>query len=318
MKISFSENNQKWNQFLFENQGSFLQSFEWGEFQKSLAKKVWRLEARKGGEVLAQAQVIKESFPFSKSHFYIPFGPCFKQENYLEAIFKEIQKLAKRENAVFLRIEPFSQFSAPKGFSSKIIDKRIQPQKTLVLDISREEQEIFQDFSSGTRYNIRLSEKKGIEIKFQDKYIPEFYELIKKTAVRDKFKPFDEKHYISLFKVQDNDFKVKMCSAEYQGEIIGAYILVLFGNTAFALHGATNWKYRALKVSNLLQWERIKLARNMGYEKFDFWGIDEKKWPGITAFKKGFSGQELQYPLSQDIIFQKFWYKAYRILKKLK
>lgn len=316
MKIKFSENSQKWNKFLFENKGSFLQSLEWGEFQKSLEKKVWRLEAREGGEVLAQAQVIKESFPFSKSHLYIPFGPCFKREDSLEVIFKEIQKLAKEENAVFLRIEPFSQFSMSGGFLSKNIDKRIQPKKTLILNLQKDEQEIFKDFSSGTRYNIRLSKKRGVKIRFQDEYIPEFYQLIKKAAVRDNFKPFNEKHYISLFKVQNNDFKVKMCLADHEGKIIGAYILVLFGNTVFALHGATDWEYRALKASNLSQWERIKLAKSMGYEKFDFWGIDEKKWPGITAFKKGFNGQSLQYPMSIDIIFQKFWYKIYHTLKK--
>ncbi|MEA3453091.1 MAG: peptidoglycan bridge formation glycyltransferase FemA/FemB family protein [Patescibacteria group bacterium] len=318
MKVIFPDNNQKWNKFLFENKGSFLQSFEWGEFQKSLGKKVWRLEAREGGEIFAQAQVIKEDFSFGKSHFYIPFGPCFKREDSLEVIFKEIQELAKKENSVFLRIESFAKITIPKEFLFKTVETRIQPQKTLLLNLEESEEEIFENFSSGTRYNIRLSEKKDVKIRFEDEYIPEFYKLIKKTSIRHSFTPFDEKHYISLFNVKNNDFKVKMCIAEHQGKIIGTYILVLFNKIAFSLHGATNRDYRALKVSNLLQWEKIKLAKRMGCEKFDFWGIDKEKWPGLTAFKQGFNGQELQYPATNEIIFQKFWYKLYCFLKRLK
>ncbi len=328
MEISFlkEQSRKEWNQFLFENQGSFLQSFEWGEFQKSLAKKIWRIVIRENNEVLSQALVIKEVFPFRlKSHFYIPFGPCLKkvlsperQSAVLEQILTEAHRLSKAEKAVFLKIEPFSEFSFPKIFPSKVPRKRTQPQKTLILDLKKSEQEILKSFSSGTRYNIRLSEKKGVRIKFRHEYLGEFYGLVKKAAKRNEFKPFDEEHYKKLFNVKSDDFKVKLCLAEYQEKIIAAYILILFNKTASVLHGASDWEYRALKASNLLQWERIKLVKHLGYEQFDFWGIDEKKWPGITAFKKGFCKEELKYPLARDIIFQKIWYRTYHILRKLK
>ncbi len=56
----------------------------------------------------------------------------------------------------------------------------------------------------------------------------------------------------------------------------------------------------------------------MGAKEIDFWGIDEKKWPGLTAFKRGFNGQEIEYPQGRDIIFQKRWYLIYQFLRKVR
>jgi|AntAceMinimDraft_18_1070375.scaffolds.fasta_scaffold00628_8 lipid II:glycine glycyltransferase (peptidoglycan interpeptide bridge formation enzyme) len=328
MQINFLEerNKKEWNQFLFQNEGSFLQSFEWGEFQKSLAKKVWRIIVKENGKILAEAQIVRETFPLKfKNNFYIPFGPCLskilsseQEKKVISAIFIEVQRLAKTENVVFLKIEEFSKFLIPKIFPSKISQKRIQPQRTLILGLDRTEQEIFKNFSQKVRYNIRLAEKKGVKIKFDKGYDSIFYSLIKKTSQRDDFQSFGEEHYKKLFVCDSNDFKVQLCSAIYENKIIACYILIIFGETATCLHGASDWDYRMLKAPNLAQWARIKMAKEMGAKRIDFWGIDKKKWPGITAFKKGFGGEELEYPLSKDVIFQKFWYQIYYILRKFK
>ena len=67
----------------------------------------------------------------------------------------------------------------------------------------------------------------------------------------------------------------------------------------------------------LLQWEQIKEAKKRGCIEYDFWGIDDKKWPGVTRFKKGFGGQEITYPGAFDLIFQPIWYRLYKIAKRI-
>ena len=47
---------ENWNKFILENQGSFLQSWEWGEFQKKLGRKIFRLGF--GGNEFAVGQEI--------------------------------------------------------------------------------------------------------------------------------------------------------------------------------------------------------------------------------------------------------------------
>jgi lipid II:glycine glycyltransferase (peptidoglycan interpeptide bridge formation enzyme) len=328
MEIQFLNDKSQchdWNYFLFENNGSFLQSFEWGEFEQSLGKSIWRIRIKEGERIFAQALILKETFPLKKKTcFYIPFGPVLgselaldEQQNIIGIILDQFKIIAQKEESVFLRIEPDRELIFPKNSLIAISNKRVQPQKTLILDVLQSEQEIFESFSSKTRYNIRLAEKKGVRIKFEDKYRNEFYQLIKGTSKRDNFTPFKEEHYRKLFNVSSDDLKVKMCLAEYENKIIASYILILFNKTATGLHGANDWQYRALKSANFLQWERIKLVKNLGYEKFDFWGVDDNKWKGITDFKRGFGGKEIIYPQSKDIIFQKGWYKLYNVARRI-
>ncbi|MBU1046084.1 peptidoglycan bridge formation glycyltransferase FemA/FemB family protein [Patescibacteria group bacterium] len=315
----------EWNQFLFENNGSFLQSFEWGEFQQSLGKQIWRIQVREKEAVLGQMLLIKEIFPLKrKSCLYIPFGPVLKkdllpeeQKEIIAVVLERIQNIVQEQGAIFLRIEPDAELILPDGRRAVIPNKRIQPQKTLILDLLQEEDEIFKNFSSKTRYNVGLAQRKGVKIKFEKQYREEFYHLIKGTSKRDGFTPFKEEHYKKLFEIANDDFKVKLCLADYRGKIIASYILILFNKTAIGLHGANDWQYRALKAVNLLQWERIKMVKKLGCEKFDFWGIDEKRWRGITDFKKGFGGTEFAYPPSRDIVFQKGWYKLYHIARRV-
>jgi lipid II:glycine glycyltransferase (peptidoglycan interpeptide bridge formation enzyme) len=68
----------------------------------------------------------------------------------------------------------------------------------------------------------------------------------------------------------------------------------------------------------LLQWEIIKKAKAAGCKYYDFFGIDEKKWPGVTRFKHGFSGEEIKYPGTFDMIFNLTSYNLYRILRAIR
>jgi lipid II:glycine glycyltransferase (peptidoglycan interpeptide bridge formation enzyme) len=82
------------------------------------------------------------------------------------------------------------------------------------------------------------------------------------------------------------------------------------------MHGASASKYRNVMAPYLLQWHAIKLAKNLGYKYYDFYGVDEDKWPGVTRFKKGFGGREVNYPGTFDLIFNRRWYSVYRMVRK--
>ena len=64
----------EWNKFIIENKGSFLQSWEWGEFQESLGRKVWRLGDCENWAAL----VVRHDLPFGKNYLYCPGGPVIK------------------------------------------------------------------------------------------------------------------------------------------------------------------------------------------------------------------------------------------------
>lgn len=338
MIINNRVNRQDWDRLLVENNGSFLQSFEWGEFQKSLNKKVWRLIIGQDDKIFLIAQIIKETFPFlNKSLLYLPFGPTFSAEftednplkvvssttiqKKIQLFLEKTKQIAKQEDALFLLIEPFvgiTYEALPCKFLVCDSQKRIQPQKVLILDLKDTEDEIFNNIAKGTRYNIRLAQRRGVKIISDKTSIEKFYNLLKQTSERQRFSIYSKQYFKKLLDVKSNNFKTELFLAEYNNKIISGIIMAFFNKTAISLHSASDYNYRQLKANSLLRWYTILQAKDQGCEKYDFWGIDEKKWPGLTYHKKTFGGTEFAYPKSMDIVFQKNWYNLYKIIRKLK
>jgi lipid II:glycine glycyltransferase (peptidoglycan interpeptide bridge formation enzyme) len=160
--------------------------------------------------------------------------------------------------------------------------------------------------------------RKGVKIKVSEAYSDIFYNLLEKTKIKQKFASHSQNHYKKIFDIASEDFKVKMISAEYQNKVIVAGIVIFFANQVISLHTGSDYGFRAFKSSELKHWKTFILAKALGYKLYDFWGIDEKKFPGVTTFKKGFNGQEIEYPSAVDIVLNNNLYWAYTILRKIK
>jgi len=332
MKIEITDNKKEWNEFLLKNDGSFLQSAEWANFQRNNLKKVWLWGIEDGGEKLAQLLAVKDNFLKNKNFLYIPFGPTFKnglpldiKKIVLSLIIKKLEEIAKSEDCVFLKIEPFSFLPSGRDFLLKPAVKRIQPQKTLILDLRKPEEKIFNDFRLKTRYHIRLAEKKEVAVSRMNKNNSNldsmtdiFYNILTRTADRQEFGIYPKEYYKKLLDIYTEYFKSELFLAQCQKEFIAANLVIFFGKRATYLHGGLDYQYRGQRAPFLLHWQQIRDAKNMGYAEYDFWGIDEKKWPGLTRFKKNFGGREFTYPLGMDMAFNKFWYFLYKILRSFK
>jgi lipid II:glycine glycyltransferase (peptidoglycan interpeptide bridge formation enzyme) len=296
---------------------SFLQSNQWADFQKSLGRKIWRIN-----EVL----IIKHDLPFKKNYLYSPrlrFS-SFGGQAHFEEWLKSIGKIARQEKAIFLKLE------FEDNIDKKILKKfkqshEIQFQKTLILDLKKSEQELLKQMHQKTRYNIRLAEKKGIEIKKYKKCFEDFWALLKDTAKKGDFHTHIKEHYKKLLEVSGIELFVAVypekspmaINGTGKNKIIAANIIMFYNKTAIYLHGASDYNHRNLMAPYLLQWHQILEAKNQGCLEYDFWGIDEKKWPGVTRFKRGFSGKEIEYSGAYDLVFQPFWYKIYKIARKI-
>lgn len=277
---------------------NFLQSKEWAGFQKSLGRKIWQID---------NILFIKHNLPLNKNYLYSP--RCegkFLSESFLE----KVKEIAKKENSIFFRIEPIEDIYL-KNFEKST---NLQPQRTLILDLKKSEKEILNQMHQKTRYNIRLAEKKGVVIKKGDKKdIEKFLPLLEDTAKRGGFHSHIKEYYKKMLEIPG----IEIFLAEFKDKIIAANIVIFFDKITTYLHGASDYNYRNLMAPHLLQWEQIKEAKKRGCVEYDFWGIDEEKWPGVTRFKKGFGGKEISYLGAFDLVFNSLWYKIYKIARKI-
>ena len=298
---------------------SFLQSSAWADFQKALGRKIWQVDS---------INVIKYNLPFGKNYLYSPrlrppaagFGGQARFKKFLD----KIREVAKKENAIFFKIEPSFVESDSTSEDKLALEKfgfrrgdNIQPQRTLILDITKPEEELLKQMHSKTRYNIRLAERKGIKVhssRFTVHGFEKFWKLLQQTTKRDGFRPHPKNYYEKMLKIPGMELFV----ATYKKKIVAVNIVVFYKKTAIYLHGASDYKYRNLMATHLLQWQQILEAKKQGCTEYDFWGINEKKWPGVTRFKKGFNGKKVIYPGAYDLVFQPIWYKIYKLARKFR
>ena len=329
MKI-LNINKEQLNNFVSEQKCSqFLQSWEWGEFQESAGNKVIRLGVEENGKIILAASLIKKELPLGLNYFYLPrVGIGNQSKEAVNFLFEEIKKIAPKENVIFLRFEPIDDltpallpayrqagFVKRGGFSAKRV-KDVQPSKTLMVDLTKNQDKLLKEMHTKTRYNIRLAEKKGVRIAGSDiSHFDIFWKLMSETEDRDQFRLHSQDYYRKML-AQGGLIKIFM--AELNSKPIVTGIFAFFGDTVTYVHGASSNQNRNVMAPYLLQWRIIKLSQELGYKSYDFHGIDEAKWPGVTRFKKGFGGEVVEYPGTYDIAFDKVWYNVYILIRKIR
>ena len=194
----------------------------------------------------------------------------------------------------------------------------MQPSKTVLINIQESDINLLSAMHHKTRYNIKVAENHGATVE-ESKNITAFWRLLKKTTARDEFSSHPKDYYEKLlnFNWGNDGPKVKLFLAKYQDKPAAAAIVLIYNGTGYYLHGASDYEYRAMMAPFMLHWRIIQLLRKAGIENYDLWGIDAKKWPGVTRFKLNWGGRVLDRPGSFDLPISKLWYSAYRITRRI-
>jgi peptidoglycan pentaglycine glycine transferase (the first glycine) len=321
------EDKQHWNTLVASKPNAqFLQSWEWGEFQNAVGKKVLRLCWK--DQVLIQ--LIKINLGLGKFYWYAPRGPIEINPSEKRKAILELEEKFKNTNAVFTRVDPQKSDFWPPSPEKEI--SSIQPRCVRVIDISIPKDEYFKKgVHTKTRYNIGLSERKGVEVR--EGNIVNFLNLNLRTSNRNNFTPHPNKYYVLMEKILSKnpdkwtDCSIKIWEATYKGTVVASNIIIYFGDTMTYAHGGSSDKFRNIMAPYLLRWKIIEDAIARGYHHHDLGGVNpddknhpayKKSWEGITKFKEGFGGVVHCYPQSFDLIYNPSWYRVYTMLKKIR
>lgn len=321
-QITTEEYKEKWDNFLkSQSYSQFLQSWQWADFIKSRNQEIYRYLLEENGEIIGVCFFYKENLPFGFKYFYCPRGPVFSYYtlNAMIQFINEIKKIAQEEKVDFIKIEPALKNDDFKKIGFQKSEKELQPAETLIIDITKNEEDLLKQMHEKTRYNIRLAQKKNIKIQLtKEDGLENFYSLMQKTAQRDKIRIHSKDYYQKLIKNSD----AQIIEAVYEDKTIASNIIYFFGNTAYYLHGASDYEYRPLMAPFLLQWQTILEAKKQGCTLYDFWGasLKRKGWAGITRFKQGFcpNCELIEFVGPWDLPVSKIRYNLYKLLRKIK
>lgn len=318
-KLKVKEITQKemWENFLLDCQEkTFLNSWNWGEFNNMMGSKIWRLGIFENSKLVNLILTIKIE---AKRGTFL-FIPHLISDKYLQILVNYLKERAREEKADFIRIAPIlkrneENIKVFKDLGFREAPIHMHPEASWKLDIKPSEEELLMNMRKTTRYLIRQAQKnKDIEI-FQSKKIEdiEIFNRIYQEVVRSQhFVPFSLDYLRKEFLAFQPDNQISLFFGKYKGEIVASGFVLFWSNIGFYHHAALSPKYHKIPAAHLLQWEALKEAKGRGCVLYDFWGyVDPKSkhpWAGPTLFKMGFGGYKKEYVKTQDLpLSPKYW-----------
>ena len=194
---------------------------------------------------------------------------------------------------------------------------QIQPSRTVVLDLLKNEQELLSDMRTKHRQYIRKAEKNGVTIvKGDESNLSDFTKIMNEIGSERGYQLHDGAYYKKVYEIFSKTNSAEIFLAKIGTEVVGSYMMIFSKSTAFEMYGGCNKKGNDLLASYLLKWETIKFSKSIGKKYYDQWGA-EFKYPGLVQFKEGFGGYVVDFPKEYIYIYNKFSYGIYKILDKL-
>ncbi len=332
MEIKEIQNKEIWENFLSEcKEKTFLDSWNWGEFQIKMGEKIWRLGIFDGEKLMGTALVTKIQSKRG-TFLLIQHGPNIKSEirnqksEILDTLLQELKIIAKNEKASFVRIAPILEGNEENKKIFQDLGFRKSPMHanaysaTWKLDITSPEEELLKNMRKTTRYLIRQAMKNpDITVEKSDKLsdIEIYQNLNKEVAERQKFVPFSYEYIKNEFEVFSKDNDVLWLFGKYKGEVAAGVLVIFWSDIGFYHQAASLAKYAKFSIPYLLQWEAIKEAKNRGCILYDFWGFTDPEkypkhpWAGPTLFKMGFGGEVYEYVKTRDFPLSKKYRLTY-------
>jgi len=317
-----------WESFLLDiSEKTFLQSWNWGEFQKRMGHKINRLGFFEKEEIFALALVSQITAKRGR-FFLIQHGPTVKEErvkkDVLEKLIFYLKERAEKEKISFLRMNPLWLKEDEKLFQEmNFLPSPIHAsayESTVRLAIRASEEELLKNMRKTTRYLIRQAQKNNDLkiIKSQNlNDVAVFDNLSKIVANHQRFVPFSFDFVKNEFDIFLKENQALLFFGKHQEKIVAGALIIFWSNIAFYHQAALDPSFHKIPISYLLIWEAIQEAKKRNCLFFDFWGfVDPQKypkhpWAGPSLFKLGFGGKVFEYIKTQDFPFN----KAYRLTR---
>ena len=211
----------------------------------------------------------------------------------------------------------------------------VQPPDTVLLPLDKSEEDLLATMRNKWRYNIRLAQKKGVEVSsFRgtgdgfNAAFEHFYELFETTSKRDGVQFHAKDYYRDLLLRGASDEGgdspvITLYLAKHEDDYLAGIITLFCKREAVYLYGASGNKKRNLMPAYLLQWTAIQDAKRYGCPVYDFYGMpptDDPSHPmhGLYLFKTGFGGTIVHRPGSFDVPVRPVMYKAYIVAERMR
>jgi peptidoglycan pentaglycine glycine transferase (the first glycine) len=306
-----------WDEEILARGGHPLQLWGWGEVKAAHNWQVDRIFIYEKDQIIGAAQLLIRHLPTPfRALVYVPRGPVAEVGDRAEVLDAIAEYAKQTYHAVAVTIEPDWR-TIPHVHGWHKSPNTILIPRTLILDLTKTEDELLGVMTKKTRQYIRKSANEALEVRrIQDKEeLALCLAIYKQTAERAGFGLHSDQYYYDIFEKMGEYALVT--AAFYNGKPVAFLWLALSERTAFELYGGMNDEGQQLRANYTLKWSTIQMTKKWGIERYDFNGLLND---GVSTFKQGFADHEdmlvgtYDRPLSSLYIV---WSKGLPLAKKL-
>ncbi|AKU16636.1 lipid II:glycine glycyltransferase FemX [Luteipulveratus mongoliensis] len=317
LSVTSCHDKTEWDALVDAAGGHPLQLWGWGELKSRYEWSADRVVVRDGDTVIGSAQVLLRRLPAPfRSLAYVPRGPQAKPQH-RGAVLRAVSDYIKGEHkpiAITIEpdwAEPFSPLpkgevdeaiaagraAGPSGWLADVqaagferSDNTGLIPRTLIVDVTRDEDTILKELSSTTRQNVRKSFR-AENVRFgevtDEADLLKILEINRETARRAEFAVHDDDYHRGI---RDLMGPQSQLLAAWEGDEPVAFVwLVVSGTTAFELYGGVSPRGMKLRLNYGLKFHAMKYVKAQGVERYDFNGLLND---GISDFKRQFAKHE--------------------------
>jgi peptidoglycan pentaglycine glycine transferase (the first glycine) len=315
-----------------------LQLSAWGELKAGFGWRPVRV-ALTGvdGQLVAGVQLLLRRLPLRLGWLaYAPYGPLvdWSDAGQVRDLLAGVDRAARQQRAVFLKIEP--------GFGLEGVDfaaygfrrsaQTVQPPRTVMLDLSGDDEAILARMNQGTRRNIRKSSKNDVEIREGTRDdVQRFNALLAETGARDEFGVHRPAYYERAYDLFVPSGHAALILGRYADQDLAGVMVFALGDSAWYLYGASSDRERQRMASHGVQWAGIQWAKAQGATEYDMYGVPDEDpasleaqfetrsdglW-GVYRFKRGWGGTVRRSVGAWDRVYHPALYMGYQAGSRL-
>lgn len=341
MQIITDPPTHEWDRFCTNHpDGHLLQTSTWGALKSRFGWSAERLALYTNDTVEAGAQVLFRSMPGGLTLAYVPKGPLvdWQNEQQCQVLLQALDRLCRSRRAFALKVEP--DLPESSDLEARLVQlgfraspQVIQPRRTILVDLEADEETILERMKSKTRYNIRLSERKGVRVRqASENDLAAFNELMVTTGERDGFGVHSTEYYAVAHDLLSRAGLGQLLLADFEGEPLAGILAGACGKKAWYLYGASGNANRSKMPTYALQWAAMCWARSRGCTSYDLWGVPDEDletleqgftersdglW-GVYRNKRGYGGTLVRYAGAYDRPYNKLIYWLYCLALNLR
>ncbi|MDA8344836.1 MAG: peptidoglycan bridge formation glycyltransferase FemA/FemB family protein [Thermaerobacter sp.] len=308
--------------------GDVLQGWTWGEVKGAFGWRPHRFLLHEYGQIVGAVSVLRREVPLFGEILYAPRGPVLDPAK--RGQWRELSRLLRRRfpRAIAFICEPRIDETAkrPPGFwrgRRRGLFQGIQPRIVAEIPLSGDLAQDFGRLHSKCRYNLRLSERRGVKTRTGEP--PDratFLRLLQITARRDGFGLRAPRFYSAVLRAFSDAGQGALLLAGRGEEDYAGVFAVRLGRHAIYLYGASDDATRRDMAAYACQWAAISWAANGGAERYDMTGMapsSRQSHPlsGLRRFKMQWGAVERRYLGPLDVPLRLPLYLVYRVAEPI-